>query len=866
MPPAPSTRSPLATLATFAQDLRQALRQLRQAPVFTLAVVLTLALGIGANTAIFTLIQGILLRSLPVANPAQLYRIGDTNDCCVNGGFVGDHGDFDIFSYPLYRALRAAAPEFEHLAAVQAGNSAWAVRRGGALARPMSGELVSGNYFTTLGLRPFAGRFFTAADDRPGAAPVAVISYTAWQSEFAGDRSILGAEVNIQAHPFTIIGIAPRGFFGDRVSDRPPLVWLPLIAEPTLRGENPASALLVQPDEHWLYPIGRVRPGTHIAALQAQLSATLRNWLSSRSTYTANGGAAIIPKQHVVLVPAGGGIQSLQQQTGDGLRLLMILAAVVLLIACANIANLLLARGTARQTEIAVRMALGESRPRLVRRLLTESALLGCLGGLAGLAVAYAGSRTLLALAFPTAQHSAIAATPNAVVLLFALAVSLATGILFGLAPAWLAAHAHPADALRGAGRSTRDRASFSQYALVVFQAALSLVLLAGALLMSRSLANLQNQNFGVATANRYVLHLDPSGAGYTRARLPALERQLQDRLAGLPGMASVGLAMYSPLEGDNWGECVIPQGGPAPGPNSHCGSTWERVSPGFLDAIGVPIVRGRGFTDQDTATSPQVALVNQTFVQHFFPHQDPIGQHFGIDYPQYSAAFEIVGVFRDFKMNDPRGPVRPVFLRPFGQRYGAYTQTSMNQGEDESQFVNAIVLHFRHAPGGEADALVRRTLAGIDPNLTVADFRSFGEQVAGNFIEDRLVADLCALFGLLALVLASVGLYGVTAYLVARRRSEIGIRMALGASRGSVVGLVLRRVGAQVGVGLALGLPAAYFAARLMQSQLYGVPSSDPRAYLGASAALALCALIAGLIPARRAAATDPAQTLRAE
>jgi predicted permease len=324
-------------------------------------------------------------------------------------------------------------------------------------------------------------------------------------------------------------------------------------------------------------------------------------------------------------------------------------------------------------------------------------------------------------------------------------------------------------------------------------------------------------------------------------------------------------MALYSPLEGDNWGECIIQQGHPAPGPNDRCGSTWDRVSPGFLSSIGVPVIRGRDLSQQDTATSQQVAVVNQTFVDRFFPKQDPVGQHFGIDFPQYSGSFEIVGVFRDFKMNNPRNPVRPVFLRPLAQTYPGYKEPPMITGETASMFIGAIIVNFS-APQQEADAVLRRTLASIDPNLTVVDLRSFHTQVMGNFDQERLVARLTSLFGVLALVLASVGLYGVMAYFVVRRTSEIGIRMALGATRSSVIAIVMRGIGIQVGIGLALGIPAALLAGHLMASQLYGVGSYDPWALTEATVVLALCAALAGLIPARRAASIEPMQALRIE
>jgi macrolide transport system ATP-binding/permease protein len=360
-------------------------------------------------------------------------------------------------------------------------------------------------------------------------------------------------------------------------------------------------------------------------------------------------------------------------------------------------------------------------------------------------------------------------------------------------------------------------------------------------------------------------MHFDPQGAGYTVDRLPALYRQIEERFSSLPGVSSVGLAMYTPLEGDNWGECVIQQGHPAPRPGDHCGATWVRVSPQFLDSIGVPILHGRGITDQDTAASTPIAIVNEAFAKRFFPGKDPLGQHFGIDDTKYSGAWEIVGVFRDFKMNDPREKVQPQYMRPLTQQFAGYKEPDMISTEVNSMFMQAMVLNF-NSPQADVDSLIRHTLAGIDPNLTVRDLHTFDSQVANNFIEDRLVARLMSLFGLLALVLASVGLYGVMSYFVARRTSEIGIRMALGATRSSVVGMVLRGALGQMAIGLALGVPAALFAGHLMASLLYQVGAYDPVALAGSILVLNLCAAVAAFIPARRAASVDPMRALRTE
>ena len=849
-------------METLLHDLRYALRQLWKAPGFTVTAVITLALGIGANTAIFTLVQGILLRSLPVADPARLYRIGDTDDCCVEGGFPQDNGDFDIFSYDLYLHMKNSAPEFEQLAAMQAGQSGFTVRRGDALAKQLRGEYVSGNYFATLGLGAYAGRPLTDSDDTPSSPPATVISYRAWQTEFAADPTLVGSTISIQTHPFTVIGVAPPGFFGDRVTDSPPDFWMPLATEPYV---DPTGPILHLPETNWLYPLGRVRPGTNVAALQAKLTVAVRQWLATRPVYTENGGAAEIPKQYVAIVPGGGGIQNLQQEAGAGLKMLMILSGFVLLIACANVANLTLARATTRRADLALRTALGAGRRRLIRQILTESVLLSFFGGLAGLAVAYAGSHTILALAFPEARNLPIAATPSLPVLGFAFLVSMITGVLFGTAPAWLSFHAQPAEVLRGVNRSMRDRTSLPQRALVVLQAALSVVLVAGAVLLTKSLARLERQNFGITTTNRYVLELDPEGAGYTVEKLPALYKEMEDRFSALPGVRNVALQLYSPLAGNNWGDCVVLQGHPAPGPNDKCNATFDRVSPQFLDALGVPILRGRGFTEQDLTSPHQVAVVNQTFVKRFFPKEDPLGKHFGMEYPQYSDSFEIVGVFADFKMNNPRDPARPVYLRPLGLRFNGYKETRLIGGESSSLFINSMILNF-NVPQQNVEALIRRTLAGIDPNLTVVGLQSFDAQVAGNFNGERLIARLTSLFGILALILASVGLYGVMSYFVARRTSEIGVRMALGATRASVLGMVLRGALWQILIGLGLGIPAALLGGHYMASQLYEVGSYDPVALVSATLVLGLCAAVAGLVPARRAASIEPMQALRTE
>ena len=498
-------------------DLKLALRQFRKSPGFAATVILTISLGIGANVAIFTLVHAILMKSLPVANPASLYRIGDRDDCCVNGGFVSDDGDFDLFSYDIYRNFLQTAPEFEQLAAFQSGHNIMSVHAGTATAKPEIGEYVSGNYFETFGIGAFAGRMLEPSDDVPGAAPVAVLSYQAWQIAHGGDPRVIGSAVYIQNQPFTIVGVSPPGFFGDRIDSNPPALWIPLNNEPIIEGQ---TSILKQPETNWLYVLGRVKPGTNPGSLQAKLSTGLRQWLTTQPAFTANGGDTLIKKQYVKLTPGGAGMQNLQLETGSGLHLLMTISGLVLLVACANIANLLLAKSATRRAQTSISMALGRIAPpphspdagrkpsaRLRRRPRRHRRSL-------------AGARMILALAFPDAPSLPIHASPSLAVLAFAFALSLLTGLIFGVVPAWISSHSDPAEALRGVNRSTAIALSLPQKSLIVFQAALSLVLLVGAGLLTKSLRNLEHQDFGIATANRYVFHFDPEGAGYNVATI----------------------------------------------------------------------------------------------------------------------------------------------------------------------------------------------------------------------------------------------------------------------------------------------------------------------------------------------------------
>jgi macrolide transport system ATP-binding/permease protein len=849
-------------LESTVQDIRYGLRRLRKSPGFFSIVVLTLALGLGVNTSIFSMVKGILLSSLPVADPASLYRIGDQTHCCYYNGFESDDGDVDLFSYDLYLRFQQASAEFEQLAAVQAGNGGFSVRWGSAPARGMRTEYVSGNYFTMLGVNALAGRPLSPSDDKTGAAPVVVLSYSAWQSKFGSSPNVIGSTLHLNQQAFIVVGIAPSGFYGDRISPFPPDMWLPLASEPVMEGSNSS---LLQPDTAWLYAIGRVRPGVNLGSLQSKLSIVVRQWMGTRSAFTARGGAAEIPKQHVVLSRAGGGIQKIQQQTGTGLRMLMFLSSVVLLIACANIANLMLARSMAQRQEIAVRIGLGATRGRIIRQIVTESLILSTIGGAVGLAVAFLGSRAMLALAFPLAPNMPVSARPSSIELAFAFGISILTGLLFAAAPAWVSSNAQPADAARTKNSTSRDHASIPQRLLLIFQVALSMVLLASAFLATRSLYNLEHQQIGVETADRYTVQIDLNGPGYTTDRLNAVYREIEDRFSAIPEVTRVSLARYLPLEGNEWGSCVIVQGHPAPGPKDKCFSDWDRVSAGFLDSVGVPVLRGRGFSRDDEGGALQVVMVNQAFVKRFFPNQDPIGQRFGVNGPEYSGAFQIVGVFADFKLGNARADVKPLFLRPLGQQYMGYKTPDLQAGETSSLYLNRMVLQFNREQKN-LEQLVRSTLANIDPNIPLARVTAYPDVVAGNFNQDRLLARLTEAFGILALLLASVGLYGVMSYYAACRTTQIGVRMALGASRSMIASLMLRNALLQFLAGLAIGIPAALFASRMMKHLLYEISSNDPLAFVGATALLGLCVAVAALIPAVRAASTDPMRALRTE
>lgn len=849
-------------------DFREAIRRIRKAPGFTATALITLALGIGATTAIFTLVHQVMLKSLPVTKPSELWRIGDKDRCCNWGGYTqGDDGDFALFSWEAYQHFRAHTPEFMDLAALQAGNAPLGVRRVGSQAPvdTRNGEYVSGNFFRTLGVQPWIGRLFTDDDDKQGAAPVAVMSYRIWRDKYGSDPSVVGAGYEINGHPFTIIGVGAPGFFGAKLAGwGMPDFWLPLSTELLIEGP---SARPTKPQTNYLDLLGRVRPGVNPKTLEAELKVELHNWLAGHVPDMEPGEKQLWEQQTLHLVPGDGGVTALRDEYEDGLKLLLIAAGSVLLVACGNLANLMLARGLKDRAETSIRVALGASRTRIIRKSLIECVTLSAAGGALGVLVAYAGTRLILHLAFANNgpnSYVPISATPSLPVLLFTLGVSVFTGILFGIAPAWVTSHADPIEALRGTGRSVGSHRSWAQKSLVIAQAAVSLVLLSAAALLAQSLRNLEHQNFGFETKDRYIASINPSLGAYKAAQMEPLFRRISEGLRQIPGVRGVTSVLYAPMSGDSWNNGIRIEGRPEPPAKEDTGSGFARVTPDFFDTIGSKMAMGRPITDEDTATTRNVAVINEAFAKRFFKGQNPIGQHFGPDKIKYSATYEIVGVVKDIRYMTwgMKEPVRPMYWVPETQTV-KWNDRAYDGGEDGSHFLSNIVIWSPGDPPGMQQS-VRKALASVDPNLVLYSVDRYEDVVSGQFQQEKMIATLTSLFGVLGLLLAAVGLYGVLAYMVEQRTSEIGVRMALGANRWRVTTMVLRGAFLQIGIGLAIGIPAAIGSGKLMTNQLYGVKPWDPIMLALAVLMLAMAAVLASTVPARRAAGVDPMVALR--
>ena len=535
--------------------------------MFSLAAILTLALGIGGTTAIFTLIHAVMLRSLPVSDPQLLYRIGTGDLCCGVGGLQDQWG---LFSFSFYQRLAAATPEFEQLTAFQAGWGRVNARRQGSSdsgqppgsGQPLTSEFVTGNYFSTLGVRAYGGRLITPDDDTPASAPIAVLSHRAWETIYGADPAVVGSTFTIEQHPFTIVGVTPPGFFGDTLNADPPDIWIPIQQFRVVAGSGPFQNSI---GLSWLRVIGRLKPGASVTGMAPRLTGVLRNWILHDAAFPPDSMPDIVrnlPKQSIDVIPAGAGITVMKQESGRSLQILFAVCGMVLLIACANVANLLLARAASRRSQTAVRLALGASRRQIVAQALFESVVLAIAGGAVGLLVATGAARLLLLLAFRSAHFLPISPWPSPLALAFAFVVALLTGMIFGAAPAWFATRTDPVEALRGAGRSTADRSGFTRTALLVVQTALSVVLVAGATMLARSLSNLQNQNFGFRTDGRVMVSLLRPPSDYSIPQLEAVYRRLESGLKSIPGVHGAGLALYNPLT-DNWGMPVFVAGHP---------------------------------------------------------------------------------------------------------------------------------------------------------------------------------------------------------------------------------------------------------------------------------------------------------------
>lgn len=692
---------------------------------------------------------------------------------------------------------------------------------------------------------------------------MAIMSYRVWQQKYGLDPSVIGSVFNINDVAVTVVGVTPPSFYGDRLRNLPPDFFLPLAAEPLVQGD---ISLLQQPNTHWLNLIGRVGAGTPVTPIQTQMRVELQQWLRSYIGDMDPNDRTRVAKQTLYLSAGDAGITSMREEYAHWLRILMIVSGFVLLIVCANVANLMLVRGMERRQQTSLSMALGARPARLIRQALTESLMLSLLGGAAGVAVAFAGTRLILHFAFENTTASPISAIPSLPVLFFAFGISMITGVAFGIAPAWMAMRADPIEALRGVNRSTRKAGSLPRKTLVIVQASLSLVLLSASGLLTEALHKLERQDFGFEQDHRTVVNIDPVLAGYKPGQLDPLYRRVHDSLTGIPGVLSVALCLYSPQSGDSWNDSIFVEGRPAPGPNEDNGAGFQRVTAGFFETIGNPIVKGRPITEQDKANSRRVVVINEAFARKFFKNEEPIGRHFGRSGIQTAGEYEVVGVAKDVRYltYNLQKPIGAFFFAPQSQSI-IFAEPAFNIGELRSHFMHDILI--RMEPGVKLnEEQVRRVLAKVDPNLPVIDIRSMRDQVAGNFNQQRLIARLTSLFGILALILASIGLYGVTAFNVGTRTNEIGVRMALGADRGNVLALILRGALALTLFGLILGVPMALAAGRFLGNQLYGINHYDPVVIATSILALGFSALVASLIPAFRASSISPVLALRSE
>jgi predicted permease len=840
-------------------DIRFALRMLAKSPGFAAIAIGSLALGIGANTVIFTAAQHMLLDRLGVPHPEQLRLLEWTQP--NNNGLVEEmwgwwdenhNGNAEVstsFSYPVYQQLRRDSRTMEELFAFKPLNRQVVSVNGHAEA--VDAEMVSGNYYSGLEVRPQLGRGIDEQDDAvPGSGAVAVISDRFWTSHFGRSPDVLGKTILMNTTALTLVGVNPPGFTGAYSAQGTPDVFVPMSMQPVLapqgfaEGESPS--LLTNKTLWWVMLMGRVRQGVPGPTVAAALDVSLQ--AAVRATMPASGRA--MPR--LLLMDGSRGQNPDSDDFGKPIYVLMALSGFVLLLACANLANLLLAHASARQREISVRLAMGAGRTRIVRQMLTESLMLSLLGGAAGLALAYGVRNAIPRLLSSAWRPPAFSAHFDWRIFGFAVGISLLTGLVFGLAPAWEATRVQVSSGLKDAAQTTTHRRKgLAGKALVMVQVALSMLLVVGAGLFVRTLMQLGHARLGFTPDHLMLFSIEPPQAKYPKAASLLLYRDLEQRLAAIPGVTRVALTKEALIANNVSMYTFVPEGTVRKKRGDNPSVLMNDVSASFFTTFGIPIVAGRGFDATDSATSRTVAVVNEALAKKYFPNVNPVGKTFEAGYHD-PITIEIVGVCGDAKYNNLRGDIGPTFYTPYWQA---------NDGIGQATF--AVQTRMNRAAIVDA---VRKVLAKVDSNVPLLDVRTQQEQINATMQQERIFADLTAGFGVLALVLASIGIYGILAYSVSRRTSEIGIRMALGARPGMVLGMVLREAAWMTVFGVVAGLGAALGMGRLIASMLYGLKPWDPETLAGAALLLGLVALGASWIPARRAANVDPMTALRHE